>query len=114
MMDTLENRYCQRFLCQKKKEYICCSFCDEVDCTDRCLNGPDRCGLSVSYGRSKRREAIDWNKAMDLYNAGMSDGQIAKELCCHRKTVGDWRKRKNLPVLFPVKTLQEYGGNSER
>jgi uncharacterized protein YjcR len=40
----------------------------------------------------------DWEKARKLYDAGMSDARIAKELGCQNETVGKWRHREGLKV----------------
>lgn len=40
----------------------------------------------------------DWDKGRKLYEAGMNDCQIAKELGCTDKAVRNWRFRRKLPA----------------
>lgn len=37
-------RYCNIFYCDKRRDFICCAFCQSRGrCRNRCLNHPDRC-----------------------------------------------------------------------
>ena len=44
-----------------------------------------------------------------LYDKGLTDKQIAKTLGVHPRTVGEWRKEKNLPSLTPRRKVSKDG-----
>jgi hypothetical protein len=46
--------------------------------------------------------ALDKNKAEQLWNDGLTDSQIAKELMCKTKDVTNWRKYYELPSNFGI------------
>ena len=50
---------------------------------------------------------LDCEKAMYLYNAGMSDGQMAEALGVSRQAVGDWRAKNRLARPTPRKVRHE-------
>lgn len=50
-------------------------------------------------GNSKPR--YDWERGKELYDQGLSDATIAKELGCHPNTVLAWRKRRALGPTRP-------------
>lgn len=41
---------------------------------------------------------FDWDKGRELYDQGMSDGQVAKILGCNKNSVQKWRERNHLPA----------------
>ena len=47
-------------------------------------------------GRSHPR--YDWERGKDLYERGLTDGEIAKELGCDTNTVHRWRRKLGLPA----------------
>lgn len=47
---------------------------------------------------------------MELYNKGLSDGQIAKELGLNTSTIMQWRHRRGLPALYEPASGQKKEG----
>ena len=52
--------------------------------------------LGVEKPSSKPLTRLDRDKAMEYYEAGMSDEEIAERLGVHRCTVGNWRRINGL------------------
>ena len=56
----------------------------------------------TGYKIKERPKKYDWDRAKDLYDAGLKDGQIARELGCRIQAVYLWRKRVNRPPNAPA------------
>lgn len=50
-----------------------------------------------------RQPSMNYTRAWELYNQGMTDAQMAQELCVADDTVRKWRKKNGLPVNLLVK-----------
>ena len=58
-------------------------------------------------GRMMSRIFLDKEMAMDLYNQGLCDRDIAEECGVKVACVGEWRRKAGLPPHKPPKPLDE-------
>ena len=71
---------------------LCCVDCTDKICQTRCLNAPERCGCwenvpDPSPGKCGRKQELDRNEVVRLYNEGLLQYQIALRLKCSTTTV---------------------------
>lgn len=70
---------------------VCCADCLRKNCPNRCLNAPDRCGVSsvnVSTRKTQvRKKIIDRDEVRALYYEGLSNNQIAQQVGCSASTI---------------------------
>lgn len=60
---------------------------------------------------------INYEKALQLWNNGLLDGQIAKELGCSSANIWQWRKRNDLPTnkdIFDWGKERQHGDNNAK
>ena len=57
-----------------------------------------RNGMTANGTEKRGRKRLDWDKAMELYNRGLNDREIADEIGGSRKTVEKWRRTTGLPA----------------
>ena len=74
------------------------------------LSLPCFCTEYVPSGQPPQKQKADWkDKALDLYNAGATDREIAEALGVKRDSVCAWRHRVGLPLhrdrMGPVTTI---------
>lgn len=55
----------------------------------------------------KKYIVLDKKRALELYNQGKSDGEIAEELYVTSMTVGNWRRLLRLPANRVVKKQKQ-------
>lgn len=52
-------------------------------------------------GRSGRKPLpVDWEKVMSLYQEGLRDREIARQVGCSHHTIGRWRRDNDLGVNY--------------
>lgn len=56
-------------------------------------------GIKSNYNYSSKR--LDEDRARELYNKGLTDSSIARELGCTQPGVSAWRYREGLPAQHP-------------
>ena len=59
------------------------------------------------------RKVFNPNRAMELYNMGYTDQEIAKQLDCVRQTVRNWRNRNHLSKNKEKKSLVELAAEAK-
>ena len=59
------------------------------------------------------RKVFDPKRAMELYNMGYTDQEIAKQLDCVKETVRNWRNRNNLVKNKEKKSLVELAAEAK-
>lgn len=59
------------------------------------------------------RKVFDPKRAMELYNMGYTDQEIAKQLDCVKETVRNWRNRNNLAKNKEKKSLVELAAEAK-
>lgn len=67
-------------------------------------------GLKSFTSSGKPKVSADWDAAMRLYEKGLSDVKISKELGCSPQTVHRWRRRNNLPTKYLTKREEKKDG----
>ena len=58
------------------------------------------------------KNPVDWDAALRLYEKGLSDVKISKELGCSPQTVQRWRRRNNLPTKYSTKREEKKDGQA--
>lgn len=61
-----------------------------------------RRGLPSNAAEKRGRKTLDWDKAKELYDRGLSDREIAEKIGGSRKSVEKWRSRNGLPANKPA------------
>ena len=59
------------------------------------------------------RKVFDPKRAMELYNMGYTEQEIAKQLDCVKETVRNWRNRNNLAKNKEKKSLVELAAEAK-
>lgn len=53
-------------------------------------------GANIIRAKIRKRTYLDKELAKKLYDLGMTDGEIANEMCVSKDTIRKWRKRNGL------------------
>lgn len=99
-MKTEPGRKCRQFYCDHRGDRWCCK--DFPDpCGNACLNHPDKCRLVETEEPPKppeprRKRGIDENRALELWEQGMTDADIGEIMGLHKMTIYNWRHRVGL------------------
>lgn len=80
-------------------------------CEDRCLNGPERCGLSSRARKEpaarKYPVSFDTCEAQRLWDLGYTDSEIGEALGVHRNTIYNWRVKSGIGKSRKKKDWEE-------
>lgn len=55
---------------------------------------------NADAGQTRKRANPDWDAAMELYNQGLTDPEIAERIGCSKYAIFKWRKRNGLQTKY--------------